>query len=1190
MVAPVILVEAQPRNAEDGAAVPLRLAGLGGLYPYFYGEQHYRAGIAGLPRTIASLDFDGEQLGGGGVPQAMELRWSPAGRALLAEAASLYWADAPITVRIGPEGDAMPPIVAAGLVQDAPVEGGGLRITLSDAAADLKKALLTDRFAGTGGIEGPVELEGIIKSRAWGRCFNVPGQLIDRAANIWCFGDPRRAWQSFVQVRDRGVALTAVQLLAWQGSAEATFAALKGAAVADGGVIVCPSIACVKLWTQATGDLKADIEGETAGGYVETAPEIVARLVAVRSTIPIAAGALAEAAAWRPAPSGWRIDNDTTTAADAISELLGDVSLSWLLIGGQLRFRRWEWTASTRVAHSHRVTRRSTVKPVGTRKLGYRRNWSPMARGDLAAIVLAQDVAYEDGTGIVEAIAEAGKTAEWDKVADPTGQKPENGATVGGTIGKDVKGPAGDVLKPVEVLNSALVLRPDGTLVASIGDTVRALGKIDLIDFGAASDIARRQLESDLASMSAAIAQLAAGQQIVQTVFRDAGLYTDPASGIAKLFAIESRAEQVSKLSVTLNAALSEIGLKASVNYVNEAITRAKLDGSDVDLSSIYVRLTSAETVLSGLQASIQLKADATIVTGLQGSVTSINQSLDALNALVSTKASRTIVDALDTRLSLAETTLSAVDGASISSAVTASRRIPAEGDAAAEMSILGALTGWAGQQTALAAVAAAKTELTAKTEGNRSAIASLALQLGVQIGTVTAQIGAVQAAQVDGDRAIASDLATYKASTGDALASVNRAILAQTDKQTAMAVRLDQYDVALGDMSGRVTDERSARIDGDKVVASDLAAYKAATGDALASVNRQILAQSDRTATLAGRLDSYDASLGRLSGRIDSEHAAWVDGDSANAQSLQTYKASNDDAVSIIRAGLSTQAEKTSVLTRQYNTLTASIGDFGSVTVSQSFQALASRTGRLEGRYTLAIDVNGRLKGFVLAGSQDGPATFSFIDTDLNMGAGRVIFNNGTFMRVQGTGFGVGGEFISWFGRTMPIAQCSRANAVSYECANGDTYFGGSLSAGTFRNSSTSSTLAVDSSVVVGPFKSNGRARAIIVSYDARGDRQITTTCPSPAPAPPSVTVDLYRGGDANGTALASQTFTGTYSCDDGFGPNEPGTQASAISGSFTFTDNQAGDSFTYFARIRGRSLVVDPQRQLLSLISTEQ
>jgi hypothetical protein len=465
MAANVVLVEARPRSAGDGAAVTVRLAGCGGSYPYFYDNAHWKAGIAGLPRTIASLDFDGEQLGGGGVPQAMELGWSPATRAALAEVAALYWADASITVRIGPEGEALPPIAASGLVLDGAVEGGSLRIALSDAAAELKKPLLTDRFLGTGGIEGPVELENIIKSRSWGRCFNVPGQLIERANNIWCFGDPRRAWQRFVQVRDRGVAATEVLLLAWQGTPEATFAALKGAAAPEGGCVVCPSIACVKWWAEPAGDLKADIEGETAGGYVETAPEIVARLVAVRSAIPIAAGAVAEARAWRPAPYGWRVDNESTTAADAISEVLGDVSLSWLLIGGAIRFRRWEWTASTRVARSHRVSRRSTVKPVATRKLGYRRNWSPMARGDLAAIVLATDVAYEDGTPV-----EALKPAQ--PGADKTADHPEAYEEWTGRKAVDVVADLN-----LNIINVAKEMMVNGTWRANTDDIIFVDGK-----------------------------------------------------------------------------------------------------------------------------------------------------------------------------------------------------------------------------------------------------------------------------------------------------------------------------------------------------------------------------------------------------------------------------------------------------------------------------------------------------------------------------------------------------------------------------------------------------------------------------------------------------------------------------------------------------------------------------------------
>lgn len=401
-MATVILVEATPRNASDGQPATVRLAGGGAAVPYRYADQHWRAGISSLPRSVASLDYDDQQLGGGVVAQAMDVLWSPASKTALAELAGLFWTDAPVTIRIGAEGPVIPPIVAAGLVLDAAVDGTGLRIGLADAQADLKRPLLVDRFAGTGGIEGPVEFKDQIKSRAWGRCFNVPGRQLVAGSNIWVFGDPRRPWKSFDAVRDRGAAAdpATLTLLAWQGSAEATLAALVASAAIEGGGVLCPSIAAIKWWTVPSGDLHADIRGETEGGYVETAPEIAARIAAARSTIPFAAGAVAAAAIARPAPCGWRVDTEGATAAGEISDLLGGVSTSWLLVDDAIVFRHWDWTAPTRAVRSVAVTRKSVAKPIGSRKLGYRRNWSPMARGDLAAIVLSTDVVYGDGTPI----------------------------------------------------------------------------------------------------------------------------------------------------------------------------------------------------------------------------------------------------------------------------------------------------------------------------------------------------------------------------------------------------------------------------------------------------------------------------------------------------------------------------------------------------------------------------------------------------------------------------------------------------------------------------------------------------------------------------------------------------------------------------------------------------------------------
>jgi hypothetical protein len=91
MVARVILIDVSPRNAATGAAVTLRLAGGGADAPYYYGGNHYRAGVTGLPGFQCSINFDGDDFGTGGVPQAAEIAWQPSTKADLAAMAGYFW-------------------------------------------------------------------------------------------------------------------------------------------------------------------------------------------------------------------------------------------------------------------------------------------------------------------------------------------------------------------------------------------------------------------------------------------------------------------------------------------------------------------------------------------------------------------------------------------------------------------------------------------------------------------------------------------------------------------------------------------------------------------------------------------------------------------------------------------------------------------------------------------------------------------------------------------------------------------------------------------------------------------------------------------------------------------------------------------------------------------------------------------
>jgi len=412
MAAPVILIETQPRRAADGVAETVRLAGGGAALPYYYFGQHWRAGIVGLPTFICSLDFPGDDLGTGAVAQAAEIRWGNSSQSDLDTMAAYFWGDAPITVRIAPEG-AEPAVVLTGKVLQATIEDGGLKIALGDPSADLKKPLLTERYGGAGGLDGPAEWAGTIKRRVWGRVWNLRGDPIDKAHNIFCFADPSRPIQAFTAVRDKGAPAAAVTTVAWAGSAAATLVALQAAVAPVGGGVLCPSIACVKWWTQPAGDLCVDLQGEIGAGYVETTAEIAERLVQALGGPEFVVGTVAAAAAARPAPVGWIAKDENETVSAMLDALLGNSSLLWLLdAAGKIVVRQWAWGASVAAAISEDVSRKVVFKPVTTRKLGYRRNEQVMGRGDIAGIVFATDVAFNDGVHLQSLQpAEAGATA-----------------------------------------------------------------------------------------------------------------------------------------------------------------------------------------------------------------------------------------------------------------------------------------------------------------------------------------------------------------------------------------------------------------------------------------------------------------------------------------------------------------------------------------------------------------------------------------------------------------------------------------------------------------------------------------------------------------------------------------------------------------------------------------------------------
>lgn len=237
---------------------------------------------------------------------------------------------------------------------------------------------------------------------------------------------------------------------------------------------------------------------------------------------------------------------------------------------------------------------------------------------------------------------------------------------------------------------------------------------------------------------------------------------------------------------------------------------------------------------------------------------------------------------------------------------------------------------------------------------------------------------------------------------------------------------------------------------------------------------------------------------------------------------------------------------------------------------ITEYDEVISPRLGRVEATRTLAIDINGNVVGWQLVGSEAGAGSLNLINADLRMGTGRVIFNNGSVMRVQGTGFGVNDDFISWFGPTMNIDDCSRANAISYEAVNGDAYFGGALSAGTIVNPVQTSSLAPNAAVSTGVVGSNGGMRIVVVSYAWNLTEATNTNQLGETQGTIGASIVLSR----NGVDVDTLMVSGTWLNNPAYGPSEPGLYTEMMSGALTIYDNSGGTSVEYSARIVSRTL----------------
>ncbi|MGE4321764.1 MAG: hypothetical protein AB7E60_01890 [Sphingobium sp.] len=626
-----------PRVAASGAAVAVFLAGGSDHRPYHDGAAHYQAGIVAHPRFEASISFDDDGWGARAVPTAAAIGWMPAEPARLDGMAALYWRDA--TIEVDRVANGVVTRRLTGTVAEAAIDGGMLRITCADLAQRLDKPFAPATFDGTGGIEGGDFATGRPKRRSFGRVWNVEGRLLDQANNIYEFGDPSRPLLACTALRDKGRA-GALGIVAWQGSIAATLAALKAAVPVRGGGVFAPSIACAKWWTQPAGPLTADLQGEAAG-YAETPAGIAAQLLVAAGGPAISN--LAAAVALRPGVSGLHIGDTSETTASALDRLLQRVTLLWTVTpAGSIEVRQWTFSGPVEALNAVYIGRESTMQPVKSRQVGYRKNERQHGESEISIALQAEDVVYEDGT-----TAEDLKPAE----KDATNGAPE-GTTVAGTPAEQLVADTAQAQIDIAAAQEqvAELIETYGTTAAasaSAAQTAATIAEQAAANAQSAMDDAEAAFAGSVTASAAALAARTAAETARDlavtakadaeaafansTTARDAAVAARTAAETARDLAVTAKTDAQTAFANSTTARDAAIAARTAAETARDLAVTAKTDAQ-----TAFANSTTARDAALAAKTASELARD-----NAQASATNAGNSATAASGFANTASTK---------------------------------------------------------------------------------------------------------------------------------------------------------------------------------------------------------------------------------------------------------------------------------------------------------------------------------------------------------------------------------------------------------------------------------------------------------------------------------------------------------------------------------------------------------------------
>jgi len=297
----------------------------------------------------------------------------------------------------------------------------------------------------------------------------------------------------------------------------------------------------------------------------------------------------------------------------------------------------------------------------------------------------------------------------------------------------------------------------------------------------------------------------------------DAGVYVDAENGTVRIAGIESLTDRAATTEIRLDAAEAEISLRATLVQVNQAISEALIDPTQIPfLDDLQAQVTSVESSLDAESARIDQIATALTVDGSYLALTDVVASLDALEGEIELRVTTEEFGGVETRLSNAETVITSLgDTASLRQTVSAQREQAAALEGLTELTIADAWGAYRDREAIRTASAFANQELLATVDENLAAEALARTTLAATVDATRATLTAESLARVTADEAqlaaitalqsVVNDPTTGVSATAAGLSSLTTRVATTETETTSQGGAITQLENRVTNAEGDI-------------------------------------------------------------------------------------------------------------------------------------------------------------------------------------------------------------------------------------------------------------------------------------------------------------------------------------------------------------------------------------------------